>query len=392
MGHKFLPPSGAYKWVKCAFNPSLEAAAPDDDDTLESREGTAAHEVGEDMIRAHLRGGVGAKLKAGEFASNGVLISQEIYESAKVYADAVGHELKLAGVFSEEWVLIEHFFDAPEIHDLNGGTPDLVFFNAKTGELWIWDYKHGHRSVEAFENWQLINYASPALKHFGINGATDQNITVKFRIVMPRCFDGLGAVREWDVKASDLRGYFNQLRDAAIRATSGDVQATPSVNCRDCSGRLQCDAYRDLGGHIADYAARGATHELDGVALGLELEWLERASKTLGGRLEALKAETATRISKGETVNGWGLQNGSARLAWLCDDETVIGTGAALGVDIAAPIAAKTPTQALEIVKGDADATAAIKALSKRPKGSAKLVREEKTLAARVFSNSNQGV
>ena len=389
MGHKFLPPSGAYKWVRCAFNPSLEAAAPDDEDTLENREGTAAHEVGEDMIRAHLRAGIGAKLKVGDFASNGTLISQEIYDSAKVYADAAAAEFRIAGLFTEEWVLIEHYFDAPEIHALNGGTPDLVFFNKDKGELWIWDFKHGHRSVEAFENWQLINYASPALKHFGIDGKIDQNVKVKFRIVMPRCFDGLGAVRSWDVRASDLRGYFNQLEAAAFRATSGDAQATPGPYCRDCAGRLTCNALRDAVAGIADYSAKGSTHELDALALGLELEFLERASKTLEGRLDTLRAEAAARISKGETVSGWGLESSSARLAWLCDDATAIATASALGVDIGKPQEAKTPTQSLDIVKGDANATAAIKALSKRPKGSAKLVREEKTIAARVFSKSN---
>ena len=387
MGHKFLAPSSAYKWVTCSFNPSLEASIPDDPDSPEARQGSAAHEVAEDMIRAHLRAGIGAKLKPGDFASNGELITQEIYDSAKVYADAAGAEFRIAGLGTEKLVLIEHFFDCPEVHELNGGTPDLVFYNENKGELWVWDFKHGHRSVEAWENWQLINYAKPALKHFGIDGHKDQHTRVKFRIVMPRCYDGQGAVRSWDVMASDLRPYFNKLEAAASAATSGEFQAVPGPHCGDCKGALVCDAFRDYGAKFVDYSQSPRTHELDSVALGLEIMWLERGLKVLTDRKDTLDAEAKARLAKGEGVNGWALENKEGSLKWVVDDATAIETAKALSVDIAKPMQALTPTQSLEEAKGNPGAVEAIKALAKRPKGAAKLVRAEKSLAHRVFRN-----
>jgi hypothetical protein len=269
---------------------------------------------------------------------------------------------------------------------LNAGTPDVVIYDRKNGVIYLIDFKHGHRAVYAYENWQLIDYANGVLEAFGMaDGIKDQHVRFEFRIIMPRCYDGAGPVRSWSVQASDLRGYFNQLQLAAEAATSGQPVATPGAYCRDCDGRIRCDALRDAGAALADFAQSSRTHELDGAALGFELDWLGKASSLIKARLDALQAEAKTRALKGEVVAGWSVENTVGALAWSVDKAIVVDTGNTLGFDFMKEVVPYTPTQALKAVKGDENATAAIKALSRRPNTGAKLKRDEDTLAHRVF-------
>lgn len=394
MDHFFLQPSSAYKWVHCSFNPSLEAAVPDEHDTEENRAGTAAHELGEAMIRSYIRAGVDFP-KCEGFASNGVLITEEIYESAKVYADYVRGIMQDTGIFTEDLIIIEKKFHIPEIHQLNGGTPDIIIYDRNNGVIYLIDFKHGHRSILAYENWQVLNYAKGVLAYLGLNGHQDQHIRFEFRIIMPRCYDGNGPIREWSVQASELRGYFNQLENAAYAATSGDLVANPGPYCRDCKGRLLCDGLRNAGAALADFAVAAATHELDAEALGFELDWLEKAIKIMEARKDALESETIRRTLKGEAVAGWGTERSQARLAWLNEHSVVIDAGKSLGVDLVKKVEPHTPTEALALVKridkanGNENLTKAIKALSHRPNGAVKLKRDTETLAHRVFHKSN---
>jgi len=392
MGHYFLAPSSADKWVFCSFNPSLEASMPDDDDTQESREGTAAHEVGTNIIYAYLNNT--EQPTPGGFASNGVLITNEIYESAKVYGDYVRDIVNEADLNIADVVLIERSFHMPEIHDLNGGTPDVIIYDMRNGVIYVIDFKHGHRAVSAVENWQLINYSRAALTHFGIGSHNDASMRFEFRIIIPRCYDGQGPIREWSVPVRDMRAFYNRLENAAYAATSGNPQAVPGKYCRDCRGRLNCDTLRDAGAALADFAAKGSTHNLDAQALGFELNWLGQAQDIIKARYDILYTEAVTRTKKGEAVAGYSHDKSNARLAWSLDPAIVVDTGKTLGLDLLKKVEPHTPTEALAIAKkvdkenGNENATTALKALTFRPPGSSKLKRDEDTLAHRVFNKN----
>ena len=128
------------------------------------------------------------------------------------------------------------------VHSLNEGTVDCFLFDRTGGDLYLWDYKFGYLVVEAFENWQVINYTAGIVELFNIDGIEDQNITVHLRIVQPCAHHVDGPIRTWSVKLSDLRAYFNVLKSNAAIAMSNDSVIRSGSHCVYCTARVLSDA------------------------------------------------------------------------------------------------------------------------------------------------------
>ena len=76
----------------------------------------------------------------------------------------------------------------------------------------LWDYKHGHRFVDAFENWQEIDYAFGIIGRPEFAGIPPANIEITFGIVQPRNYHAMGPVRTWKVRADQLAVYAERLK------------------------------------------------------------------------------------------------------------------------------------------------------------------------------------
>lgn len=318
----------------------LSARYPELEDTPEAAEGTAAHWAASEMLH-------GRVICEGQIAPNGVTLTDEMIEGAELYVDDVRLTLQIFGIEMH----IEEPIKIPYVHELNDGTPDLWGFahdaTRGTGTLYLYEYKHGHEYVDPFENWQSLDYVCGILDLLQIDGHADQYIDVVMRVVQPRSYHRDGPIKEWRMRAADLRPYFNKLRYAAEAALKPDAQCTPNPQCKHCLGRHACEALQRDAYQSAQLARASVPVELPPAALGLELRMLQRAADMLQARITGLEQQTETRLKQGEHVPFFALQPTAGREMWAKPIEEVIVLGHAFGKDLAKR-SAVTPTQAIK--------------------------------------------
>jgi len=380
--HAFLAPSAAARWVRCALSASLEAAYPESEASPQSLEGTAAHWAVEMLLR-------GTPVAVDTQAPNGVAITQEMLEGAILVRDDIVRQL---GPDWQSRLFIEHRVEIPRVHPQNWGTPDYRAWGRLPDgrlKLWLWDYKFGHGIVEAFENWQLIDYFAGCLSEAKIDGLQEQNTVVDLRVIQPRAYHRDGPVRSWMVLATDLRGHVNRLAMAAEDATSISPTASPHPEaCENCKGRHACEALQRASYFAADKGQSFGALELKPHALGLELRALKRAQALLDARVSGLEAEAVATIKRGQLVPFWMLESSPGRLAWNKPDAEVLALGAMLGLDLAKPVEPITPTQAKAAAKAKKIPETIVDSFASRPAGAAKLIFDNGARAALTFSSS----
>lgn len=369
--HAFLPPSGAAAWVACANWPTMNARYPDAGGD-ESAEGTAAHWAFGEIL-------FGRVIAEGQIAPNGVTLTEEMIEGAELYVDTIDAALAAAGL-DRSALMVERRVYMPQIHAQNDGTPDTWFYDRNRGRVELFDFKFGHRYVEVFENWQLINYSAGILHELGIDGVADQHLRMRLTIVQPRSYVAAGPVRSWEFVACDLRPYFNKLAYAARVAFSPDRQATPNDECRYCPGRHACTALQATAYEAADLAGASTPLELEPAALGLELRMLQRAQRRLEARISGLEATVEDRLKRGDRVPFFALEPTTGREKWARPLDEVLALGQLFGANLAKP-AALTPKQA---VKAGLPA-AVVAAYVAAPTTGVQLVASNGDAAAKVF-------
>ena len=139
--HERLSPSTSNRWLCCPYSaqndlPRFTNAA--------AEKGTALHSLAAEVLagRADLN-----EVKAGK--------DQDAIE---MYADHVhsnGGE-----------ILVEHFWESMAIDEF-GGTSDCTIL--KDNKVAVYDFKTGKWPVDAYENTQLLCYASIVLEHFDVS-------------------------------------------------------------------------------------------------------------------------------------------------------------------------------------------------------------------------------
>lgn len=373
--HAYLPPSSAACWVACAFWPTMNARYPELEPSEESKEGTAAHWAAGELINE-------SPIAVGQVTPDGWILDEEMVEAAELYAEEVLHYLIEAesvpdGVSSPVFQ-VEQRVQIPAVDPHNWGTPDAWLFDGAT--LRIWDFKFGHGFVDAFENWQMIDYACGILDYLGVDGLQDQNIKVVMTVVQPRNYHPDGPIRRWSLRASELRPYFNRLHNAAGAALRPDPTATPGTpQCDHCPGVTSCRANREAAYKIAD-RMRGHIDQLEPDAVGVELRYLERAKKLLDSRIEGLRTEAEAHLRNGGRVSHYRLEPTYGRLAWTQPVDAVVALGDALGVNLRKPLDVITPTQAKKLID-----ESVIKAYSERPNGAMSLAATDDNQAQKIF-------
>lgn len=377
LDHAYLPPSGAAAWVACAAWPSMNAAFPQGD-SEDSLAGTAAHWAFEQELRGH-------GICEGQVAPNGATLTDEMVEGAELYVGAIDRALAEAGL-DRSHLHIEERRAIPSIHDQNNGTPDTWFYDPVRGVLYMLDYKFGHKFVEVYANWQLIDYVAGVFDAMGLDGLQDQAIRVVFVIVQPRSYHREGPVRRWTCRGSDLRPYFNTLRLAAERAVMPNPIAATGDQCEYCPGRHACEALQRSAYQAAEISSHSVPVLLSAQAVGLELRMLERAQRRLSARVTGLQETALALITRppGARVPFYGVEPTQGREYWTKPAAEVLALGRIFGQDLSKP-GLITPKQAT--AKGLPDAIVA--AYIGRNSGALKLVPDDGTQAAKVFSLNN---
>ena len=379
--HSIIPPSSAGGWVFCTGWALMNQAFPETEESEDSKEGGASHEVGATMVQARAIGGAGPSPEdsIGSLASNGVVINEEMYDGAEMYADAMQVVMRDSSVFVP---MVEQKIKAPQIHELSEGTPDFWLFDKRHLILYVRDYKFGHRFVSEYENWQLINYAAGILHALGISGLSDQGIMVNLGIVQPRAYTADGPVREWTCKASDLRGYINRLHASAHKNLDGSGTLKTGPQCRDCNARHACAPALEAGIGLFEVVGQPIPTVLPPEALATQFALIQRAKKQIDYLESGFEEQIKSLIRSGVNVPGYMVEQGKGRERWAKPVEEVIALGDLLKLDLRKN-AAITPKAAKKL---GIDA-AVISAYSETPNTGLKLVSDDGTKAKRIFSN-----
>lgn len=385
--HSIIPPSSAGIWGKeggCTAWVTMNQLYPETEQSQESLEGEASHEIGAGLIalaKVGLLNGDNASAWVGKTATNGIVFNEAMHEAASLYAHDVYDVMCKSGVFGGDNLGIEHHIEAPQIHELSQGTLDAFVFDHKKGHLYIWDYKYGFEVVEAFENWQLMNYAAGLLNKLQINGIHDQHLRVHLRVAQPRAYHRDGPIREWVVNASDLRPYFNQMHSNAHKALSDNATENTGNHCKHCPGRHACESSLKAGIQLYEAASAPVPVELSNMALGTQLSLIKRAIN----HLECLKTGFETQISlklrSGQNVHGWNLEDTFGRQKWDKSFKEVSTLGDIMGVDLRKQEAV-TPNQAIKLGIDEA----VIMAYSSKSRTGVRVVPDNINKAKEVFS------
>ena len=367
--HALLAPSSASRRKACAGSLWMERKYPQPDDSPHALEGTAAHWAASETLSGRI-------VDSGQIAPNGVMLTDEMIDAADMYVDHI-RSVATEGLHIEERVSID------TIHPDCWGTPDAWYYDTYQNRLHLWDFKYGHRFVDVFENWQLIEYAAGILEQIGVDGLSDQHITVDMTIVQPRCYVGGAPIRSWKVRAVDLRGYINAARMFEAKAIDDNAQLTVSPECRDCSARHACPALQRAAYSDMNIATEAVPFDLPPQALGTELRYIQSAIETLNARATSLEEQALSMIRRGVAIPHFTAQHGIGRERWARPEAEIVAMGELMGVKLGVTKLV-TPKQA---IKAGMNADI-VKSFTETPQGELKLTPDDGTKARKIFGNT----
>lgn len=372
-----LRPSQAPRWFYCQGSFALEGLYPEDEDSPEAREGTAAHYY----VTEYLEGRVHP---IGTLAPNGHPLDGDMVKNGRHYIEDVMTGLAELGgsrvLFRVETKVTAHGLVHPECE----GTPDTFALSLEAKRLIVWDYKYGHGFVDPFQNWQLIAYVAGIWESLELTLEDVADMAVSLRVVQPRNYHREGKVRTWETTGAVLWGLIEQLSAAAYAAKQIGAPTQTGDHCDNCSGRHACEAFKRVAAKAMDVAGQTIPDPLPTDALGVEIARLRKAADRIKARLDGLEEQAISSIRKGNPVPGWAMGFVNSRERWKTDPAEVFALGDLLGVDLR-DLRPVTVNEAKTKFKAAGVDAAVIAAYSEKPTGAAKLVPADPTAAAKAF-------
>lgn len=372
--HAVLAPSSAHIWAVCAASVGMRQQYPEPDDTDAAREGTAAHWYVSELLH-------GRDVPVGATAPNGVPIDAEMVDCAQgILVDVRDVYHAQVGLGGDPQMSVESRVYMPIVHEQNWGTPDVQIIDRARKKLFVWDYKYGHRFVDAAGNLQLIDYAIGALREFPC--ADWPHWTVQINIAQPRNYHRFGPIREWQTDGRTLLDTYVPMLYEAAKAAMGDNPGfVTGEHCRDCSARHACPALQQAGAIAMDVSLHGHPVDLSPHALGLELRQIDDAIARLKARQTGLEEQAIGLIRTGQPVPFFTAQHSVGRERWTVPASEAFALGDMYGVDLRKAPEPITPNQAR--AKG-VDA-AVMEAYAERPRGALRLERVDDDAAKLAF-------
>jgi hypothetical protein len=359
-----------------------EAIIPDVDGG-EAAEGTAAHEVGQNIILHNLdwlsvNQDEGA-MRVGDITTRGVVVTSEIQECAELYAN---YCTSLVTTETQMW-WVEDSVTMQAIHPLMHGTPDFDTLDLTNGILHVNDYKHGHGQVDAYQNTQLTLYAFGRLMRLEPEHLALIH-TVRLAIIQPRCYHKEGGVVDtWDVSPAYIMTTFAaRARKKAEQALGGSPLCRSGSWCKNCKALNRCEAVRKAATNAIDVIENLNHDNVPNEHVATEYAILLRAFETIEMRKDALEADVTERMKRGP-VPGLRVKTSAGRKKWSKSNDEVFVLGDLYGVDLRKPQEPITVTQAIK--KGIDEVVNS--SYITRSTGSAKVVLDDGSYARRIFNN-----
>ena len=319
--HAPLAPSSAYRWVHCPGSVPLTLQYPDTGGTDAAGEGTQAHAIAAERLRGN------------EAPAPNAEMDRAVAAYVRDVGQVAGH------------AVVEKRLEMPAIHPDNWGTCDALKRDNEGRIAYLWDFKYGHGFVDAFENWQLLEYAVGVTDRIGPDAPTWSFVLT---VVQPRAYHHEGPVRRWRLSASELQRYARKLREAAEEAMGNNPRTVPGPYCKHCPARHACKALRLTTLDTVDMLADATPVDLSPDGLGLELGLLTRAAEQLEARLAGLQAQALAAIQSGAIVPGWGIGRTRGGTEWTRPAQEVLVLGELYGAPLGKPLAPITPKQAMD--------------------------------------------
>lgn len=324
MVHSNLGASSAYRWMACPGSVSLSAHIPRKDSQY-SREGTAAHSLGEIAFAQ----GIDPSNWVGEFImvhEHAILVTEEMATAVRVYYEYL-NSLKSAG-FN---IMIEHRFDLQKLNPPAPmfGTSDCVAYHKGERKLIVGDYKHGAGvPVEVEDNSQLKYYALGALLQLDPSWRVEE---IEMAIIQPRAPHRNGPVRRWSTTLTHILDYASELIEAAKRTMIPNAELVAGKHCRFCPAQPQCPA---LHKETLDVAKTEFDNKplLDPRLLGPDqLGYILDRADIIEDWVRSVRQHVQSELEAGNAVPGWKLVPKRATRQWVSEQEVKAW---ALGQDV----------------------------------------------------------
>lgn len=208
--HAVLSPSSAECWLNCVVAPAVSYDLPDET-SVYAEEGTRAHALAEEILKAELHTVVPLDLEAlaaDPMRSHCYLYVDQILQFKREY-EATGATVD---VFVEQRLSIEHMTGEPGAK----GTTDCVIIATWPGGndlIHVADFKYGYREVSAKNNPQVMMYGHAALTEYSYLGDfTDVRVTIH----QPRVNDTFS---DFEIAVEDLEKWVRErVQPAAKKA------------------------------------------------------------------------------------------------------------------------------------------------------------------------------
>jgi hypothetical protein len=374
--------SASHIWSVCTGQPKLSESLPKQEKTDAALEGDAAHEVAESIIRHHTAPSKPDFIGIGGKTSNNIIVTQEIFDGAKVYADDY---LNLFNTYDPKDIVggIEDDINLSSIiHTKCTARCDSWLYIKSINTLVVYDFKFGHVYVDPYKNTACTLYAGGLIQRLKLSDDTK----VIIKIVQPRVYKSESKVFEWVTDAADIKTSMYKIHLQAHEATGPAAKLKTSTACRRCSCRYSCGPALELGMQLYEMISEPLPIDLSPENIGIQLQIIDRAVEQLKGLQTGYMEQAKQMLKAGNIVPGYTLKPAYGREKWKggYDKQRIADLVKLMGFNIS-KLELITPNQA----KAKGIDEQFIKLITEIPTNGTKLVSEPKNTVSRIFKGES---
>lgn len=315
--HSNLGASSAKRWMGCPGSNALLEHAPPEQPSKYAAEGTAAHWVGEQLIRQEIGMEFTAPVIGQPCPDNGHKVDADMLRYGSAYMDYVC-TLSRGGE-----IAVEQRFDLSWIYPGMFGTSDASTYDQAAKHLHVVDLKYGKgEEVDAVDNPQGAFYAIGAAM---ASGVWDELEYASFHIYQPRITSDPSV---WTMTRAELHAWAERFRLAAIAACRPDAPRIASLDaCRWCRAKAICPENKAFATQqaLAVEAARGhALYGMTPAQLAADYDLMREAKKWIEQRLTALQVYATQQANDmGVDIPGYKLVQRRSNRRWIDPTEAI---------------------------------------------------------------------